>query len=143
LQRDKDELDVCVKNNLSKSTILLAGSIIETVLVHFFLTFPSSELTEKEIMKADLQKLVNWAGNMEIISNKTRDLATVVKNYRNLIHPRKDLRMLEEFSMNHAMIAANLVEIFIKEINKKYNEKIKPREQFVPEVNTDQDQWWW
>lgn len=39
IERDRRELSGCLQNGLYKSTILLAGSVIEAVLVDYFLAF--------------------------------------------------------------------------------------------------------
>lgn len=95
VERDKKELDSCLKNQLCKSTLLLAGSIIETILVDYFLAFGKTGSTPAQILNSDLATLVSWAESDGLISSRTKEISTVIRNYRNLIHPGREYRLKE------------------------------------------------
>lgn len=123
LERDKCEMESCLKAGNHKSVLILAGSIIEAVLVDFFLVFLSDNETEKTILKSPLHKLINMAVDENLISERTKDISTVVRNYRNLIHPGKEFRLKERVDKHSANVAANLVEIIIDELRDEFSKK--------------------
>lgn len=123
LERDKREMESCLQAGNHKSVLILAGSIIEAILVDFFLVFLSDNETRKTILKSPLNKLINIAVEENLISERTKDISTVVRNYRNLIHPGKEFRLKERVDKNSANVAANLVEIIIDELRDEFSKK--------------------
>ncbi len=120
VERDRKELDGCLQHQLCKSTMLLSGSIIEAVLVDFFLAFGRTNTSSKQVQEANLAILVDWAEQEAVISPRTRELATVIKNYRNLIHPGREKRLGEHVDIRTATVAAQLVEMILEEIRESY-----------------------
>ena len=123
VQRDKEELEKALENGLCKSVLLLAGSIIEAILVDFFLAFPVSGISATQVLKANLANLLDWAEQEKLITSRTKEISTVIKNYRNLIHPGREYRLEERVDIHAATVAASLVEIIIQEITNAYIEK--------------------
>ena len=124
LKRDFEELDACLKSRSSKSVLILSGSIIEAILIEYFSNFTPSETSIKKILLLDLSSLIELAFDKKLISNATRDLSTVVKNYRNLIHPGREVRKKETFNYDTAIVARSLVNIIINEIRDNYINQI-------------------
>ncbi len=125
--RDIGEMKLCLKHELPKSAIILAGSIIEAILVDYFLAFPpATGQTQSEILKADLNELLTIASDRQVklISDTTRDISTVLRKYRNLIHPGLEHRKQLTIDMNKANVSVNLVEIIIREIGEAYSQKL-------------------
>ena len=110
LERDKRELESCLQAGNHKSVLILAGSIIEAILVDFFLVFSSDNETHKTILKSPLHKLINIAVEKNLISERTKDISTVVRNYRNLIHPGKEFRLKEKVAISESLNRINHVE---------------------------------
>jgi hypothetical protein len=123
LKRDFDELQKCIDNNLSKSALILSGSIIETILVEYFTHYLPKGKTIAQILKMDLDNLIIEAHSIKLISNNSKDLCAVVKNYRNLIHPGREIRKNEDFDSETANVSFNLVKIILKELRKNYIQK--------------------
>ncbi|MDX2242356.1 MAG: hypothetical protein NW224_16855 [Leptolyngbyaceae cyanobacterium bins.302] len=136
IERDKEELDNSLKSGLWKATLLLAGSIIEAILVDYFLTFPPSNdvlkafeedrlkrYKGKKVEELDLVALISIAVKDNLISEDTSQVSTVIKNYRNLIHPGRELRRKEKVNEHTATVAKSLVEIVINEIRQNYAAK--------------------
>jgi len=123
LERDYNELQNCLEHGLDKSTILLAGSIIEAILVDCFLNFLPKGKKKKDILKASLSDLISWAFKENLISETTRDLSSAVRQYRNLIHPGREYRQKQKVSNKIATVSLNLVEIILEEISERYSEK--------------------
>jgi hypothetical protein len=138
IERDKRELDNCLKSQLWKSTLLLAGSIIESILVDYFLAFPHAGSTPAQILNANLATLIDWAESDGLISQRTKEISTVTRNYRNLIHPGREYRLKERVDIYTATVAANLVEIIIQEVAENYAKKLGyTAEQAIRKVKLD------
>lgn len=120
LIRDFGELQECVKNNSSKSVLILSGSIIEAVLIEYFTHNLPVGKTATQVMKMTLADLIDEAREVNLISSKTKELSTVVKNFRNLIHPGREIRLNEEFDEETATVSYHLVKIILKELKQNY-----------------------
>ena len=123
LIRDFYELQNCVKNESSKSVLILSGSIIEAALLEFFTHELPSGKTEGQLLKMNLAELIIEAETIGLISSKSKELSTVIKNYRNLIHPGREIRTKEEFDQDTAIVSYSLVKIILKEIKENYIQK--------------------
>jgi hypothetical protein len=138
VERDKKELDSCVENKLSKSTLVLAGSIIEAILVDCFLAFPHPDVTPEQLLTTNLAQLIDWAEQDGWLTQRTRELSTIIKNYRNIIHPGREYRLKEKVDSNSALVAAKLVDIIIQEISENYAKKLGyTAEQAIHKVGID------
>lgn len=120
LERDYEELTQCLESKSSKSVLILSGSIVEAILTDYFLNFPPENYNKKKILGLDLYKLIELAREIELISQSTKDLSTVLKNYRNLIHPGREIRKSETFDFDTAVVAKSLLNIIVKEIRENY-----------------------
>jgi hypothetical protein len=120
LLRDYQELNTCLETKSAKSVLILAGSIIETILTDYFINFPVDGLTEKKILGMDLYPLIELSKENGLISQSTKELSTVIKNYRNLIHPGREIRKNEKFDYDTAVVAKSLLNIILKEIRENY-----------------------
>jgi hypothetical protein len=68
----------------------------------------------------ELVALIDLAFNNKLISQSTKDLSTVIKNFRNLIHPGREIRKNEKFDFDSAIVAKSLLNIVLKEIKENY-----------------------
>ena len=125
IDRDLKEMNLCFEHGIYKSAVILAGSIIEAILVDYFLAYEQlPKLSKQKIIRASLDKLIYWASNenVNLITEDTKATAHVIRYYRNLIHPGAELRLKIVADKNTAQVAIGLVGIIIKEI-KEYFEK--------------------
>src|SRR5262245_32153427 len=83
LEKDFREMGLCFQNGIYKATAVLAGSIIETVLIDYVIA--ENIMSRDDALKLDFGKLLSLCKDKEIISEKTLNLSTVIKGYRNLI----------------------------------------------------------
>lgn len=120
LTRDYLELKKCIEHKCIKSTLVLSGSIIEAILTEYFLQFPPTGKTESQIMNSTLNDLLSWAISENVISSKEKDLAGVVKDYRNLIHPGREIRKGEKFSEETANISVSVLKIIVESVKTVY-----------------------
>ena len=102
---------------------MLSGSIIEAVLTEYFLQFPPNGKNEPQILSSTLNELIEWAVQEGVISEKEKNLAGVVKDYRNLIHPGREIRKGEKFDFDSAKISESVLNIIVDSVKSVYLEK--------------------
>jgi hypothetical protein len=120
LSRDFEELNKCLDIKASKSVLILSGSIIESVLTYYFTNFTPDGVDSEKVLSMDLAHLLGLAKEHNLISQSTKELSTVIKNYRNLIHPGREIRKNEKFDFDSAVVAKSLLNIVLKEIKENY-----------------------
>jgi hypothetical protein len=123
LKRDFIELQNCVENKASKSVLILSGSIIETILLEFFSHNLPNGVTKAQLLRKNLGDLIDNAESINLISQRSKELSVVIKNYRNLIHPGREIRTNEKFDFETAIVSFSLVKIILKEIKENYLQK--------------------
>src|SRR5437899_1164203 len=84
LESDYGELQACKTGRAWKSVHVLAGSIIEAVLVD---SLVSSGHSGKDPHRMTLDEAVDACKQAGFLSDTSVKLSTVVREYRNLIHP--------------------------------------------------------
>lgn len=119
LLRDYKELKVCLDNKSSKAVLILSGSIIEASLVEYFLQNLPTGKSEAELLKMTLGPLIDLAETEGLLTNTEKKLASVVQDYRNLIHPGRQIRKSEKYDFETASIANSLVTITLNAISSK------------------------
>lgn len=120
LLRDATELDSCLKAGAHKSAVVLAGSIIEAVLVDHFLADPGAWKGPKAVLECEMGLLLASAKTSGVMSEKALGLSGVVKDYRNLLHPGREVRTKETPDADSAVVARALVNIVIRDVLATY-----------------------
>ena len=134
---DYAELKTCLKNGAWKSVHVLAGSIIEAVLVDYLLADKPAGWSDEKILEMQLGKLID-ACKAKVLTDTTVHLCEVVREYRNLIHPGKLKREAQTVSEDGAKVADSLVRIVVKDVAKKKNETYGPTaEQILEKIESD------
>jgi hypothetical protein len=121
LERDYLELENCINVKATKSVLVLSGSIIEALLIEYFLQFLPVGFTQEKIFKLTFQELLDLAEKEALLTQREKNLAWVIKDYRNLIHPGKEIRKEEKFDFESAQISLSLVKIIVAAIRAKYS----------------------
>ncbi len=116
LEADFSEMNKCMKVEAWKAVHVLSGSLLESLLSDSLLA--EGIIKKKDVVSLDLGKAIKYCVSNKIISSKTADLSSVVKDYRNLIHPGRGIRLEEEVSSDSATVAESVVRIIIGEIAK-------------------------
>jgi hypothetical protein len=115
LKRDFGELQACFEAKAFKAVLVLAGSIVEAVLLdHYYNSVPIEK--RDGVLKMDLFDLVDAAHRDKVLTVRSKDLSSVVRNYRNLIHPGKEVRLNETVDEETASVAIALTKMIVKEI---------------------------
>jgi hypothetical protein len=136
LESDYQEISRCFDAGAWKAVHVLAGSIIEAVLLDYI----SAEgfTSHDEALKMDLGTAINLCKDKKVISSRTSDLSSVIKSYRNLIHPGRLIRQQENIDKNSAEVARALVAIVVDEIEKQKRDKYGyTAEQIVVKIRRD------
>lgn len=115
MEADRQEMRKCSESGAWKAVHVLAGSVIEAVLIDYLIV--EGHLDREVGLRADLGKAIELAKKHGIISERSGALSTVVKDYRNLIHPGRSIRSNERVSENSARIAWSLLEMILEEID--------------------------
>src|SRR5438445_785749 len=116
LASDYEELERCLEARAYKAVHVLAGSIVEAILVDYLV---ASGYNKKDPLKLELAQAIDECKSAGIVSQRIVDLSNVIRDYRNLIHPGRVIRLEESVDSSGAVIAKSLVEIVIKEVSKK------------------------
>lgn len=118
LERDFDELERSAKAQCWKGVQVLAGSIVEALLVDYLASTANSRVG-KDPLKIDLADAIKICREEGVLSDRVADLCSVIRSYRNLIHPGRMSRLGEappdEAS---ASIATALVSLIVGEVAK-------------------------
>jgi len=135
LENDYKEINSCVEIKTWKAACVLAGSIIEAVLIDFL---KATDYKDKDILKRSLGQILDICEKERYLSEKTIGLSNAIRNYRNLIHPGRRERLQEEIGEDEAKIAQALIGIIIKEISSQ-KEKIYgyTAEQIISKIEGD------
>jgi len=116
LESDYRELLACLSSRAWKATHVLSGSIVEALLVDYLL---GAGYDAEDPLKMTLEKLVQAAQAAGVLSQKAADLSSVIRGYRNLIHPGRVKRLDEVVNEEGAQIAAVLVSLIVREVSAK------------------------
>lgn len=117
LESDHRELGDCLKAQCWKAVLVLAGSIVEAILVDALMSsdWPGNN-PDQDPLQMDLAKLTDVCRKEKIISRRASDLSSVVRSYRNLIHPGRALRLNDKPTEADASIASSLIAIISREV---------------------------
>src|SRR5579872_2925896 len=87
LEADLGEMQRCLSVNAHKSVHVIAGSIVEALLIDYLIETNAATKAGKDPLKLDLAQAVDLCRKEKIISDRAADLSAVIRGYRNLIHP--------------------------------------------------------
>src|SRR5262249_42485743 len=138
LKADYQELQASVENGLWKAAHVLAGSIIEAILIDYLIAVNHEGMSEQDLLKWDMRKLIPAGQQEGILTSKTEQMCVIVKDYRNLIHPGRILRLQETVDKEGATVAQALVNMIARDIgNKKAEVYGYTAEQLVTKIEND------
>lgn len=120
LIRDYVEMNNCIEAKAYKSVLVLSGSIIEALLLEFLINNPPNGYTKSKIDKLKFFELIDLSESINLISKTTKDLSTVIREYRNYIHPSKELRSESDINEDKAIIACRLVNMVVSNVKESH-----------------------
>jgi hypothetical protein len=113
LVSDHRELEQCLTTESWKAAHVLAGSIVEAVLVDSLIVAGQKTPDPTTLGLADLIVTAKKAG---LLTQKTADLSSAVKNFRNLIHPGRAKRLGETVDGDSARVGNALVGMIVRDV---------------------------
>jgi hypothetical protein len=122
IERDYEEVQKVKNANAPKAAIVLSGSIIEALLLEALLKDASATKAsakapgENDLTKWTLNNLIEVAQDLGKIKDDTTRLTGVVKDYRNLIHPGKEIRIKLKPKPEEAEIAFQVLKKVIRDL---------------------------
>ena len=118
-----------------KATTVLAGSVVEALLLWRLNQFEEEELNtartslvNDETLSSDpggnldrwhLHSFIEVAARLEIIGNDTAQQARLAREYRNLIHPGREQRLGQKCDRGTALAAVAAVERVVSDLSSK------------------------
>ena len=136
LENDYQEMQRCFKSEAWKAVHVLAGSIIEAILIDSLVS--EGHMKKEEALKADLGTIIGAAEKKKIISSKVSHLSSVLKEYRNLIHPGNSVRNKESPDDNGSRIALSLIDMILDEVsNQRQTTYGYTSEQIIGKIEKD------
>ncbi len=102
IERDLNELffNYVMKNE--KSVIILAGSLVEAVLMyyceeeqeitHLYQKRKNNRTVKRDLYDSDLSEMLNYLQEKKILSDLFVHIGNIARIYRNFIHPGRELR---------------------------------------------------
>ena len=121
LKRDLGDIRVNWDNKRWKPVIVASGSVMEAFLVDALLlkgVTASTGLKPKPIDESMLGDLIEEAERQKLVNGDIKNVATAIKNYRNLIHPGRELRLKISPDEATALIATGLLHSIVEEVRK-------------------------
>jgi hypothetical protein len=138
LTQDYKELTEASGNRLWKSVHILAGSIIEAILADYLIAIDYKKTKKIDPLEMVLFDLIQACHKEGILTDKTVGLCNVIRNYRNLIHPGRIIRLKEKVDPNSAKVALALVEMIVDEVSASRRETYGfTAEQIVSKIEMD------
>jgi hypothetical protein len=114
LVSDLAELNTALEHGSFKSVHVLAGSVVEAILIDYLMAF--GHVTKAKALEMDLGKAIQLCRDKGVLSARTADLSSVIRSYRNLIHPGRVVRLQEKVTPSTAQVARSLVDIVLEEV---------------------------
>ncbi len=126
LQRDYEEIIKSIKSECWKSAIILCGSAIEGILFDLLKQDESNAMSSKHAQKDKqgnvipldewgLTALINTASSLNLISKGIKGLSHTIKEFRNLIHPTKEIAGEYTLKKEEADSAFAILNILIRD----------------------------
>jgi hypothetical protein len=138
LQTDYREMVRAVEIGAWKAVHVLAGSIIEALLVEY-LVVSKIDPKGKDPLTITLSEAIEACKGAKVLSPRTSSLCDVIKDYRNLIHPGRLIRLQDKYGESSAHIALALVEIITTEVAQRRKENYGlTAEQIVRKISIDE-----
>jgi hypothetical protein len=136
LEKDFKEMSLCIQTGAYKAAVVIAGSIIEAILIDYVIA--ENVLEREDALKLDFGRVLTLCKDKKIISEKTSDLSSVIKGYRNLIHPGRAVRLNENVDKDSAEVSKALVNIVLGEVEKLKKENYGyTAEQIIAKIRND------
>lgn len=135
LENDYKELNAAMQVGAWKAVHVLAGSIIEAVLIDYLIAI---DYHNEDPLRVTLERAITICKQEGILSEKTEHIAHAIQSYRNLIHPGRSIRLGETADEGGAKIAQGLVDMVVSQVAANKQRKFGyTAEQIVNKISND------
>ena len=122
VERDDFEITRSAIDECWKSVIILAGGAIEGILLDLLLQHTSQaaatkQAPKKDLMEWDLVDLIRAARELKLVTGAVDKLSDAVRDYRNLVHPGKEVRDDVKFGASEARVAMEVLSILHRDLS--------------------------
>ncbi|MCB4791854.1 MAG: hypothetical protein LHV68_08200 [Elusimicrobia bacterium] len=123
LERDYLEIQRAYVSECWKSVIILSGGSIEAILMDLLLVNESSAKSSSQapnkpdITKWDFSDLINVSVDLKLVSSGIEKLSHSLREYRNLVHPGREIRDKLTFDTEEAKIALEVLHILYRDLS--------------------------
>jgi hypothetical protein len=133
LRLDLSDMERALTNSEWKATTVLAGSIMEALLLQKLITCPGSLIDVARMTLASrhppftlptsdlycwhLPDYIEVAGVLRLITEETVTQARLAKDFRNLIHPGREARLGQKCDRGTALAAVAAIEHLVRDLN--------------------------
>ena len=135
LTADSSEMYACADVKAWKAVHILAGSIIEAVIIDYLIS--ENHISEDKALKLHFNDAVELATKKNILSEKVHNLSIVVKNYRNLVHPGRSIRLEEIPTDKDSKMAISLVEMICDDLSERKSSHGYTAAQIIGKIRRD------
>ncbi len=127
IERDYEELQRIKAASAPKSGLVLAGSLIEALLLAALKSDPSApdeiNVRGKSLNSWTLGDLIDEAVRVGLISASAQSFGHAVREYRNLVHPGREIKSKYKAEIEEAEIAEKVLEIVVRDLRKLPRER--------------------
>ncbi|MEN6370516.1 MAG: DUF4145 domain-containing protein [Armatimonadota bacterium] len=120
LESDFIELEIAENNGAYKAALVIAGSIVEAILVDYLVDIGYAK---KNPLEMTLGEAIDACRKENALSRKTAAIADAIREYRNLVHPGRQIRLGEKVDENSAVVAKALVQMVANDTSVKRQER--------------------
>lgn len=127
LEADYAEMNATLAASAWKAVHVLAGSIVEAVLIDYLVEVAekSNDQNAREAaLKADLAYAITACKDAGILTEKTAALSSVIREYRNLIHAGRAMRLSETVDEQSAQVAVALTEMVVAQVGQARGDRL-------------------
>jgi len=136
LEKDGEELIACLRAGAWKAALVIAGSLIQAILVEYLLA--SDKGSEDELVSLSFSDLLERCKAERVLSPRTVDLASFLRPYLDFLSPSRHLRPRATTDETSARIAQALLEIVINEVSGHKREHYpRTAEQIAAKLQSD------
>ncbi len=124
LENDYEEIKKDIDNGCYKSSTTISGSLIEALLTDYLIDMKITKIpdvrTGKDVAveNAGLKNINEYCKINSFVSTRVYYLLEAIRDFRNLIHPAKAVRMEIEVTKDDANLYKSTLDIIIAEISK-------------------------
>lgn len=125
IERDFSEIQRAFISRCWKSVIILCGAAIEAVLADLLMVNSVQAMAsakapdQQDITRWDLFDLIEVCVDLKLVTQGVEKLSHPIREYRNLVHPGRELREKLVFDAEEARIALEVLNIVFRDLSNK------------------------